>query len=345
MSKTRKSNVKSKTVKKNKLKPTQNKTIKKRIKRKNITNAKGKTILPRKILPKRESRHRKPVERYIPTFGSISKKLNSKQKKSIKQSTAIKNLEKLIDQDFFEQYRERMAIINLETFKLLNSKNIKVSYFRSIMNDFNYIIANKFNLLREGEHVEKLSYDSKLNNVEKFETDTHNICKKNYDSTSPLAKFCICCGKPITEKDTLDCDHVINLLDMLLLFDFGKVNIKNNFVFIHKICNNTKKNKTILEFIDMILHKKFKGPDYYDEGTRISEHDRIDLINEKILKPLNNNFIRLDKSLHRHKLLLDATLAMENAKKNLSDGLDKLEEIDKTRAAVTLLEFEKSIRQ
>lgn len=317
------------------------------------TKKNKKTQKKAKGLPRKSPRQQKPTIRFSP---NIIKKSTPLRKKSLK----IKNeIIKLINKDFYNQYQERFGIIGLNKLNLLNSKDIKISYFRGLLNDFNTIIATKFDLLRKGEHIENLSYNSKLEykNIEKFDTKTKQICYNN----KKTFYHCICCGKPITKapSDTsptsssnrltkedikkLECDHVINLLDMLLLFEFGKVDIKNNFVFIHSICNNKKKNMDIIEFITKIYNNQFPGPEEYDEASRISKWDRIKIINEDILKPLNNSFTTPEKTLKRHTLLLNATRSFDSTKQILIEGLDELEKVKEQSAANTLLQFKKNI--
>ena len=293
---------------------------------------------------RRTSRNKKKPIRYrYSNIPIIKKTIKKKRIKSSKKNLSNKIIS-LIDKEFYSQYKERLAIIGLNNLNLLNSKNIKISYFRGLFGDFNTIIAAKFDLLRKGEHIQNLSYNSELEfkKLEKFDTKTKQICSNNKKTFS----HCICCGKPITNKDInkLECDHVINLLDMLLLFEFGKTDIKNNFVFIHSICNNKKKNIGIVEFITKIYNNQFSGPDYYDEGQRISIMDRIKIINENILKPLNNNFTTPEKTLQRHTLLLNATKSFEESKQNLYKGLNDLEDLSRQSAANTLLQLEKNIQ-
>lgn len=215
---------------------------------------------------------------------------------------------------------ESTTLIKLFDYNKLQKGPPRIYKLRSVLQDFNKILQQ-----------EQIGFKARGTDFS-LKARTGDNCRTDFPKRTALHdeynNMCFYCGKEITRDDSIQCDHIIPIIQMLISVKSDK-NILMNFERVHSDCNLKADNKSIQELWNLIgKSDKFPGP----SGRKYAIPE---VLTEKNKEKENQKWCRGylgKKILTQLELVPDKTqqarlLNIENAIKTLDESIEDLSKL------------------
>ena len=148
--------------------------------------------------------------------------------------------------------------------------------------------------------------DSYINKIWKeYNKELYLATSKNCKETG----ICIACGRNIISGDSIECDHLIPVIQALISIKSNHAN--NELNYLHSCCNRKKSNMSLLEFMAAVTQNEFlencplSKEHTIKEGWPVLINKIVSKINELELYTQDeqiNNILKLEKFLKLQKI-------------------------------------------